>query len=177
MSELDHTPKKNKGAKLRRLYAIANIAALNSNAAESEHESQVLNDEYEPQTQPESQGQATEEDLTDDEPTPMKKQKTIKVPVREAINANRKEHEPPKAEKKVSRLIVIDWSLKLTPLFRFVMTQLGCAFLFFYCSESTMELILNHTTLFYYNISSTTKTTRSEKEHGLVANWISTQVS
>jgi hypothetical protein len=42
-----------------------------------------------------------------------------------------------------------------------------------YCFESTMELILNHTTLFYYNISST-KT--SKTTYGPVANW-ATQVS
>ena len=39
--------------------------------------------------------------------------------------------------------------------------------------KSTMELILNHTTLFYYNISST-KT--SKTNYGPVANW-ATQVN
>lgn len=108
MSDLNPTPKKNKRTKLRRSYAIADIGALNSDAVESEHEPQISNDEYEQQSQPESQGHAADEDLSDDEPTPKKKQKTIKVPIREAINANRKEHEPRKAENKVSRKIVID---------------------------------------------------------------------
>ena len=86
---------------LRRSYAIADIAALVSDAAESGHEPQVLNDEYEPQSQP--QGYATDEglDLDDLEPTP-KKQKMVKVPIRETINANRKEQELRKAENKVS---------------------------------------------------------------------------
>lgn len=108
MSYLDPTPTKNKRTQLRRSYAIADIAALNSDAAESGHELQILNDEYDPQTQQEthSQGHAVDEELSDDEKTPKKKQKTIKV--REVINANRKEHEPRKAENKVSRLIVID---------------------------------------------------------------------
>ena len=74
-----------------------------SDAAEIEHGRQTLNDEYEQQVQPESQGHAAgEEYLSEDEPTPKKRQKTTKVPVREAINANRKEHEPRKAESKVS---------------------------------------------------------------------------
>ena len=81
MGNLDVTPKKHKCTILRRSYAIANIAALVSDAAESEHEPQVSNDEYEPQSQP--QGYATDEglDLDDLEPTP-KKQKTVKVPIR-----------------------------------------------------------------------------------------------
>jgi len=37
------------------------------------------------------------------------------------------------------------------------------------CLESTMELILNHTTLFYYNISSTKM---SKTEQGPVASWV-----
>jgi len=107
LTDLDLTPKKNERAKLRRSYAIPDIAALASDAAESEHEPGVSNDEYEPQDQPESQGLAADEDFDDDEPTPKKRQKTIKVPVREAINANRREHEPRKAENKVRHLIVI----------------------------------------------------------------------
>ena len=106
LSDLNPTPK-NKRTKLRRTYAIADIGILLSDAAESGHEQQVLTDGYEPQSRPESRGHATDEDLSDVEPTPKKRQKTIKVPVREAINANRKECEPCKAENKVSRLIVI----------------------------------------------------------------------
>ena len=118
------TPKNNK---LKRTYAIADIAAPNSDAAESEHEPQALNDEYEPQSQPESPGHLDAAD-EDDEPTPKKKQKMVKVPVREAINANRKEHNPAKAEDRVSHLIVIDYRLLVDErhLFRFVMTP--CAF-------------------------------------------------
>jgi hypothetical protein len=105
LSDLDPTPKK-KCSKLRRSYAIADIAPFRD-ATESEHEPQVLTDEYEPPNQPESH--AADEDLDlDNEPTPKKKQKAIKMPVREAINANRKEQEPRKAENKVSPLIVID---------------------------------------------------------------------
>ena len=90
LGDLNITPKKHKLTILRRSYAIANIAALVSDAAESEHEPQVLNDEYKPQSQP--QGYATDEglNLDDLEPTP-KKQKTVEVPIREMINANRKE--------------------------------------------------------------------------------------
>ena len=101
MGDLNVTPKKHKRTILRRSYAIADIAALVSDAAESEHKPQVSNDEYEPQSQP--QGYATDEglDLDDLEPTP-KKQKTVKVPIRETINANRKEQELCKAENKVS---------------------------------------------------------------------------
>ena len=103
--DLDLTPK-NKRTNLRRSYAIADITALvsGSDAAESEHE-MVTNDEYQPLHQIES---VTDEIVSDNEPTPKKKQK-IKVPVREAINANRKEHEPHtrKAENKVGRLPVI----------------------------------------------------------------------
>ena len=84
-------------------HAIADIAELYSNTAEGEHESQVLTDEYEPpENRPESYGHAADEDLSDDEPTPKKKQKKIKVPVGEAINANCKEREPRKVENKVS---------------------------------------------------------------------------
>ena len=101
MGDLDVTPKKHKCTILRRSYAIANIAALVSDAAESEHIPQVSNDEYEPQSQP--QGYATDEglNLDDLEPTP-KKQKMVKVLIRETINANRKEQELCKAENKVS---------------------------------------------------------------------------
>ena len=81
---------------MRRSYAIANIAVLNINATESEHEPQVLNDDYEPQGRPESHSHAADEDSSNGEPTPKKRPKTIKVPVREAINANRKEREPHK---------------------------------------------------------------------------------
>ena len=97
MGDLNVTPKKHKHKILRRSYAIADIAALVSD----EHEPQVLNDEYEPQSQP--QGYATDEglNLDDLEPTP-KKQKTVKVPIREMINANHKEQELCKAENKVS---------------------------------------------------------------------------
>ena len=108
MTDLDVTPKKNEGhgTKLRRSYAILDIASLASDAdaAEGEHKSQVSNDGYEPH---ESQGHAADEEFdVDDEPTPKKKQKTVKVPVRDAINANRREQEPRKAENKVGRLIV-----------------------------------------------------------------------
>jgi hypothetical protein len=96
LSDPDPTPKK-KPTDLKRSYAIADIAGAFLDAAESEHETQVLDDEYEPHT--------------DIEPAPKKRQKTIKVPVREAINSNRKEYEPHKAENKVSRLIVIDCTL------------------------------------------------------------------
>ena len=61
LGNLNITPKKHKCMILRRSYAIANIAALVSDVAESEHEPQVLNDEYKPQSQP--QGYATDEDL------------------------------------------------------------------------------------------------------------------
>ena len=88
LGDLDITPKKHKHMILRRSYAITNIAALVSDAAESEHKPQVSNDEYEPQSQP--QGYATGEglDLDDLKPTPKK---TVKVPIREMINANRME--------------------------------------------------------------------------------------
>ena len=100
--DLNPTPKKNNHGKLRRSYAIPDIAALASDAAKSDHEPQVSNDGYEPQSCPESQ--ASDEIIYIDEPTPRKMQKTIKVPVREMINANRMEHEPPKAANKVSSL-------------------------------------------------------------------------
>lgn len=95
---------------MKRSYAIADIAAPASDAGD-EYEPQVENDEYEPiPSRPESQVEshaATDElEDFDDEPTPKKRKKTVKVPVREAINANRKEQELPKAEKKVSSLIV-----------------------------------------------------------------------
>ena len=101
LGDLNVTPKKHKCMILRRSYAITDIAALVSDADESEHEPQVSNDEYEPQSQP--QGYATDEglDLDDLEPTP-KKQKMVEVPIREMINANRKEQELRKAENKVS---------------------------------------------------------------------------
>lgn len=100
MTDIDSTPKKNERIKLRRSYAIADIAALASDDA-AEHEP---NDEYVPQSQPENHAAGEDEDFEDDldEPTPKKRLKTAKVPVREVINANRKEHKPPKAEKKVS---------------------------------------------------------------------------
>lgn len=94
LSDLEPTPKK-KQTKLRRSYAIADIAAASRISAENEHEPQ-----YEAQSLPERhQDYATElEDFSDNEPTP-KKQKTMKVPVRESIMANRKQHqgEPSKA--------------------------------------------------------------------------------
>jgi hypothetical protein len=109
LTDLDRTPpKKNKCSILRRSYAIPDISAVVPSAAESEHEPQVSNDEYIPQNRPESQGDVDDEDLYDDDPTPKKKQKKIKVPVRETINASRKEHasEPlaRKAENKASHL-------------------------------------------------------------------------
>jgi hypothetical protein len=101
LTDLDLTPKKNDRTKLKRSFAVADIAVLASDA-ESEHALWESNDEYEPQSELESQAH---EDLPKelDEPTPKKRQKTMKVPVREAINANRKEHKPHKAENKVSR--------------------------------------------------------------------------
>lgn len=95
-------------AKLRRSYAIANIAQV-SNAVETKHKLHVSNDEYKPERQPEAESQghgSAVDDFYDDELTPKKKQKTIKVPVREAINANCKEHESHKAENKVNHFIV-----------------------------------------------------------------------
>jgi hypothetical protein len=102
LSDLGPTPQK-KPTNLKRTYAIADIAGVFLDAAESEHETQASNDEYEPRP-------VADEDFptdVDNEPTPKKRQKTIKVPIREVINANRKEHEPHKAENKVSHLIVI----------------------------------------------------------------------
>jgi hypothetical protein len=109
LTDLDRTPpKKNKRSTLRRSYAIPDISAVASGAAESQHEPQVSNDEYNPQDRPESQGHADDEDFYDDDPTPKKRQKKIKVPVRETINASRKEHasEPlaHKAENKACHL-------------------------------------------------------------------------
>jgi hypothetical protein len=40
-----------------------------------------------------------DEGIFDDDPTPKKRQKTARVPVREEINANRKEHEPVESRK------------------------------------------------------------------------------
>lgn len=98
-NDVDLTPR-NKRAELRRSYAIADIAQI----------SNVSNDEYEqePERKPEAdgQGQDSETDGFYDEPTPKKRQRTIKVPVREAINANRKENKSQKAENNVSRFIV-----------------------------------------------------------------------
>ena len=61
LADLDITPKKYKRMILRRSYAIADITALVSDAAESEHKPQVSNDEYEPQSQP--QGYVTDEEI------------------------------------------------------------------------------------------------------------------
>ena len=97
MVDLDVTPK-NDRTKLRRSYAILDIAAMALDAAESEVP-QESNDEY---GWPETRGHAVDEDLFNDAETPKKKQKTTKVAVRDAINANRKEQEPRKAEHKVS---------------------------------------------------------------------------
>jgi hypothetical protein len=103
LTDLDVTPqKKDERGKLRRSYAILDIAGIASTAAASEHEPQVL--EYKAQNQ-----DRDEDDIYTDEPTPLakKKQKATKVPVREAINANRKEAQPRKPEDKpeVSRKI------------------------------------------------------------------------
>ena len=57
-------------------------------------------------------------------------------------------------------------------LFRFVMTP-SSFFTNTIVQISTMDLILNHTTLFYYNISSTKM---NKMKYGPVANW-ATQVS
>ena len=99
MSDLDPTPKKKQRTKLRRSYAISDIAPLLD-----EHEPI----KYKKQSQPESNDDhvADDEDIyksTDNEPTPKKR----KAPVREAINASRKENGP----HKVSGLIVIDDTL------------------------------------------------------------------
>ena len=99
MTDLDSTPKKNNRGKLRRSYAILDIAAV-SDAAKTDHEGQVSNDGYEPPSRPESQ--ASDEIVYVDEPTPKKKQKKIKAPVRETVNANRMEHETREAASKVS---------------------------------------------------------------------------
>lgn len=99
MTDLDSTPKMNNRGKLRRSYAILDIAAV-SDAAKSDQEGQVSNDGYEPPSRPESQD--NDEIVYVDEPTPKKKQKKIKVPVRETINANRMEYEPREAANKVS---------------------------------------------------------------------------
>ena len=107
LSDHDPTPKKNQRTKLRRSFAIADIAALASNA-ESENEVLVLNNELEyARIRPRADAADEADEDTDQSPTPRKKQKTIKVPVREAIKSNRKEHEPRKAdnsELKVSSL-------------------------------------------------------------------------
>lgn len=99
LTDLDSTPKKNNRGKLRRSYAILDIAAV-SDAAKTDHEGQVSNDGYEPPSRPESQ--ASDEIVYVDEPTPKKKQKKIKAPVRETVNANRMEHETREAASKVS---------------------------------------------------------------------------
>jgi hypothetical protein len=96
LSDLEPTPKK-QSAKLRRTFAIANIAPLL-------HQHEPI--QYE-QSHPESRDDhgADEDDIyksTDNEPTPKKRKK---APVREAINASRRENGPHKAENKVSELI------------------------------------------------------------------------
>ena len=104
-------PKKNEPTKLMRTYAIADLAApaLEAAKTETEPEVQLSNDEYEQRNQPQNQSHAGDStDHSNNEPAPKKRQKTTKVPIREAIHANCKEKEPPKAEKKVS-LIVINW--------------------------------------------------------------------
>lgn len=109
MSDIVSTPLgKKKSSKLRRSYAIADIAVESQDAAANdEHEV------YDPRSRPAAPAEThvhaavNDEDfeyISDNEPTPKKRQKTTKVPVRETINSNRKEfeHEPHKAENKVS---------------------------------------------------------------------------
>ena len=93
LTDLDITPqKKDERGKLRRSYAILDIAMVASNAAASEHEPQVS----------EHGRDRDDDDIYEDEPTPLakKKQKAAKMPVREAINANRKEPQQRKPEDK-----------------------------------------------------------------------------
>ena len=108
LTEFKLTPEKGNPAKLRRSYAIADMAPA-LDAADGEYEPQVLNKEYKPESQPDEAINEFE-GLFNDDPTPKKKQKMTKVPVREAINASRKEHKPPKVENKVWLITTSRWN-------------------------------------------------------------------
>ena len=83
--ESEVTPKKNEHPTMMRMYAIADITASVSDATGNENEMQASNGEYVP-SQPETEDQVCDEDLYRDDPTPKKKQKKTKVPIREVIN-------------------------------------------------------------------------------------------
>jgi hypothetical protein len=117
----DLTPKRGRKG-LKRSYAIANFATP-VQTMKDKHEGQALdNDEYEPVTEPERYSGAEH----DDDPTPKKKQKVVKVPVREAVNANREEpelHRRQSEVNKVSKGIMLTshtTTIMITCLIRFV---------------------------------------------------------
>ena len=108
LTDIDVTPKKDECGppKLRRSYAILDIAAMVSADSESEHEPQVSDEEYELQGgYDKPQNQEDDNNIYDNEPTAKKKQKNMKVPIREVVNANHKEHHPHKKEERVSWIV------------------------------------------------------------------------
>ena len=91
------TPVVNKCRGLTRTYAMADVTAP-AQAMKGQHLATTFDDDYEPVTEPEG----NHEIESDDDPTPKKKQKVAKAPVREAVNASREEPEAPKGRSEVS---------------------------------------------------------------------------
>ena len=107
LTDIDVTPKKDEHGppKLRRSYAILDIAAMVSAESESEHEPHISDGEYEPQGGYDEPQNQDDNNIYDNEPTPKKKQKNMKVPIREVVNANRNEHHSHGKEEKVSWIV------------------------------------------------------------------------
>ena len=116
------TPMRQRG--LRRSYAIANLDAPVQ--TEGKYDGWApKDDDYDPPTELERDTSIE----ADDDPTPKKKQKIMKVPVREAIKASRKEPTPHRerdevnAPSEVSGRVDADNNDNDDCLIRFVMSQ------------------------------------------------------
>lgn len=93
------------GRKLRRTYAVENL--MPTPVPKGKYEKMAVEEVYAPSTEHESDA-AVELSEVDDDPTPKKKQKTVKVSVREAVASSRQQPVSRQEERKVSRLMNAD---------------------------------------------------------------------
>jgi hypothetical protein len=111
------TPKNNRRG-LKRSYAMADLSAIQ--APRDQHDGSIIDDKYEPPSEPERESGITvlddddcgddycdddptpKNDYHNDNPTPKKKKKVAKVPVREVIGASHEEPEFSRERSKVS---------------------------------------------------------------------------
>jgi hypothetical protein len=169
LTELEPTPKK-VGRGLKRSYVVADFLAL---TAGGKYGQKALEEEYKLVTECESDALKLEDilDSDDDDLTPKKKKpKTAKVAVREAVGSSCQQPKPRRELNKVGisscHWLSDDPHLKHDVLFDQICDDTNTCV--YFSKMITTQLILNETTLFWYNISST-KTGKTK--YGPIANW------